>query len=177
MGQLNFFMTKEELVEEINKLLASDQYYIFRGQFFDKEFPEPSTNLDTLTDCEKIIIWVENNQLQPKCSSLGDGKYKGKFLFDVYFDPIIEVDIGRRTDKVLLPSRLFYKTGWLKDVQARETHTKMTNRIIRSFKKKLTAINRLKPFYLSQSILNLLDENFELELGEGGKRVTKFDLD
>jgi len=173
MGQLNFFMTKDEIVTEIKLLLLSNNYTLFDKTFFDSEIPESISDTEKLNDVDKITIWINNAKYQPKCSSRGAGKMTGKFLFDYYKDPIIEFDLGKTAGKLFSPSRLFYKTGWLEDKDLRELHTKSTNKLVRTFKKKLTTTNRLKPFYISESVIKHLSNDYELELGDGGMRVNK----
>ena len=173
MGQLNFFMTNEEIVNEINQLLISESYTVFKGRFFDSETPESINNFANLNETKKLTIWVNNNKYKPKCSSKGGGKMMGKFLFDCFKDPIIEFDLGITSDNLLSPSRLFYKTGWVDDKELRQIHIKLTNKLVRTFKKRLTTAHHLKPFYISESIINLLNDNYELELGQGGMRVNK----
>lgn len=176
MGQLNFFMTNEEIANEINQLLASHNYTLYNGRFFNSETPESFANIDDFNKSHEITIWINNNQYQPRCSSKGAGEMAGKFLFDYYKDPIIEFDIGLSTDNLHSPSGLFYKTGWVDDNEVRKLHIKLTNELVRSFKKKLTTTQRLKPFYISESVIKLLNKNHELELGKGGLKVNKHNL-
>jgi hypothetical protein len=131
------------------------------------------TNVDKI---DKVIIWVKNKQSEPKCSSKGAGEMTGKFLFDIYKDPIIELDLGRTNDNIISASRLFYKTGWIADEELREVHTKSTNKIVRTFTKKLTTTEKLKPFYISQDTIKRLDEGYEVELGTRGMKVSKLNL-
>ena len=176
MGQLNFFMTEDEIVEEVNQLLLSNNFIIFDKAFFNHEIPEPLSGLANANQISRFIIWIKNSNSDPKCSSKGKGDFSGKFLFDMYKDPIIELDFGHTVDNVISASRLYYKTGWITNEDLREVHIKSTNKIVKFFKKKLTTTNRLKPFYISQDIIALLDRGHELELGTGGMRVTKLNL-
>lgn len=176
MSQLNFFMTKDELLNEINQLLNSDDYILFDKTFFDSESPERINQITNIDSLNRIIIWVKNDNRLPTCSSKGLGQMEGKFLFDIYKDPIIELDIGKTAQKLFSPSRLFYKAGWIENKELRELHTKFANKLVRTFKKKLVTTSRLKPFYITESVANYLTSDYELELGEGGMRVTKHDL-
>ncbi|MGK2863758.1 MAG: hypothetical protein ACSLE0_17630 [Chitinophagaceae bacterium] len=169
-------MTKEEIADELNQLIFSDSYILFDRTFFNSEVPVPISTIEELSETDRITIWINNNKFAPKCSSKGAGKMTGKFLFDYYKDPVIEFDLGKITSNLVSPSRLFYKTGWVDDKELREIHIKSANRIVRTFKKKLITTQRLKPFYISHSIISLLNKNYELELGEGGTRVTKLTL-
>ena len=176
MGQLNFFMTEDEIVNEVTDLFLSDNFILFDKAFFDEKVPEPVNSITNLNEIDKLIIWVKNSQFEPKCLLKGEADYSGKFHFDTYKDPIIELDLGRTIDKVLSPSRLYYKTGWIANEELRTVHSKTKNKIVRTFKKKLTTTNRLKPFYLSPNIIKLLNDGYEVELGMGGKRMSKLDL-
>ena len=176
MGQINFFMTEAEIVNQINELLLSNNFTLFNKTFFDSQIPESISQIDNLDNIDRITIWINNNKYQPKCSSCGAGNFVNNFLFDTYKDPIIELDLGKQTKNILSPCRLFYKTGWIIDEYVRGIHIKATTKLVRTFKKGLTTIIRLKPFYISESIINLLDKDYELELGEGGMRVTKLTI-
>lgn len=176
MSQLNFFMTKNELVNEINQLLSSGFYLLFDKTFFDSENPETISKITNIDSLARIIIWIKNDKRLPKCSAKGAGQMEGKFLFDIYKDPIIELDIGKTAKRLFSPSRLFYKSGWINDKELRELHTKIANKLVRTFKKKLITTSRLKPFYMTESVANHLTNDYELELGEGGMRVTKHNI-
>ncbi len=169
-------MTRDEIESEIKQLLISDDYILFDKTFFDSENPEAICEIKNIDSVDRIIIWIKNNKTLPSCSLKGEGKMSGKFLFDNYKDPIIEFDLGKTVDKLFSPSRLFYKTGWLEDKELRELHTKLTNKLVRTFKKKLTTTSRLKPFYVTESIVKHLTSDYELELGEGGMRVNKHNI-
>jgi hypothetical protein len=176
MGQLNFFMTENEIVHEVNQLILSNNFTIFDKSFFDDEIPKSISSITNANQISRFIIWVNNSNSEPKCSSNAAGDFKGKFLFNIYKDPIIELDFGHAVDNVIPASRLYYKTGWIENEGLRDVHTKSTNRIARTFKKKLTTTKRLKPFYISQDIIKRLEEGFEVELGTGGMRVSKLEL-
>jgi len=76
---------------------------------------------------------------------------------------------------LLSPSRLFYKTGWVIDDELRDIHTKTTNKLIRTIKKKLITTEKIKPFYITNDIIAHLKNGFYLELGQGGIRLNKID--
>ncbi len=176
MGQLNFFMTKDEIVSEIKQLFISDDYILFDRTFFDSQIPEAISEIKNIDSVDRITIWIKNNKRLPSCSLKGEGQMSGKFLFDNYKDPIIEFDLGKTANKLFSPSRLFYKIGWLEDGELRALHTKLTNKLVRTFKKKLTTTSRLKPFYITESVVKHLANDYELELGEGGMRVNKHNI-
>jgi hypothetical protein len=173
MGQLNFFITKDEIKNEIDQLLISKEYTLFKEKFFDSKFPQPVSAKSDLTKTDKMILWINHSLSKPNCSSKGGGEMKGKFLFDLYKDPVIEFDLGKTTGKLISPGRLYYKTGWIEKEELRKLHTKLTNRLVRTFKKKLNPIPNHKPFYISEETIALLNKGYELELGEGGMRVNK----
>jgi hypothetical protein len=176
MSQLNFFMTKDELVNEINQLLNSEDYLLFDKTFFDSESPETVSKITNIESLDRIVIWIKNDKLVPTCSAKGAGQFEGKFLFDVYKDPIIELDIGKKKMRLFSPNRLFYKAGWIDDKELRELHIKSATKLVRTFKKKLITTSRIKPFYITESVANHLTNGYELELGEGGMRVTKHNI-
>jgi hypothetical protein len=166
-------MTKDEIDSEVEELINSDLFLLFNGSFFNSEHPTPLTSSTEIGDSKRLIIWIKNRVTQPKCSCKGAGNYMDKFLFDYYYDPIIEFDIETATDNLISPSRLFYKTGWIADKEVRDIHNKVSNKLVRTIKKKLETSDKLKPFYISKGTVNLLDKGFEIELGPGGKRINK----
>jgi hypothetical protein len=176
MGQLNFFMTKEELVEEINQLLISEEYLLFEGAFFDSKIPKQINKKGKVGKLDRITIWIRNSKCYPTCSLKGEGEMKGKFLFDIYKDPIIEMDLGSLHNKLFSPGRLYYKTGWIKDEGLRKKHTKLTNKLVRMFKKRLITSGQFKPFYISEEVVKLIKKDHEIELGEGGMGMMKGDI-
>jgi hypothetical protein len=176
MGQLNFFMTNNEIVELISSLILSGDYIVFEGKFFRGEIPNPFHGEGDISKSKNLVIWVRNSIYYPKCTSIGSEKMTGNFLFDVYKDPVIEFDLGQSNDKLLSPGRLFYKTGWIENEELRQKHTKFTNKVVRTFKKHLFTNPSLSPFYISQGIKELLKDGYELELGRGGMRLGEVDL-
>jgi hypothetical protein len=176
MGQLNFFMTEHEIVNELNDLLLSNNFILFNKAFFTEEVPEPINSITNLNEIDKLTIWVKNSQSEPTCSSKGKEDHNGMFLFDTYKDPVIDLHIGRTIDKTISPTRLYYKTGWIANEELRDLHAKAINKIVRTFKKKLITTNRLKRFYMSHTIIKRLEDGYEVELGKGGMRVTKLNL-
>jgi hypothetical protein len=173
MSQLNFFMTQEEIRNEVEELINSSLFVLFNGSFFNFEIPTPMTNSKEIGESKRIIIWIKNEITQPKCSKKGAGNYSDKFLFDYYYDPIIEFDIENIVGNLISPSRIFYKAGWIKDKEIRDFHTKATSKLVRTIKKKLKTWDKIKPFYISKNTMNLLDNGFEIELGNGGMRLNK----
>lgn len=171
MGQLNFFMTHDEILNEVKQLIDSDTFLLFDGACFNLETPFPMTELKEIENSKRLIIWIKNEIIQPKCSRKGAGDYCDKFLFDNYYDPIIEFDIEQIKDNLIPASRLFYKAGWINDNALRVYHRKQSNKIVRQFKKRLQTFERLKPFYISNGVIDLLDKGYEIELGDGGLRL------
>jgi hypothetical protein len=90
MSQLNFFMTKDEVVEKIKSLNMKNQFAIFQGRFFDIKKPTPLVIMQDVGKSKELIIWVKNSLKEPECSTKGLENYLDNFLFDYYKDPIIE---------------------------------------------------------------------------------------
>lgn len=176
MSQLNFFMTEEEIKIEVEELIYLNLFVLFNASFFNVEIPTPIANSNEIKDSKRLIIWVKNEIAQPKCSTKGGGNYSNKFLFDSYYDPIIEFDIEHTIGNLISPSRLFYKAGWIKDKVIRDVHNKAAGKLLRTIKKKLKTWDEIKPFYISNGTMNLLDNGFEIELGKGGMRLNKQEI-
>lgn len=172
MSQLNFFMTKEEMISEVNQLILSRDFTVLDERSFDSQTPKAISKLN-IDSSRGITIWINNPIGLPNCSLKGEGSFEGKFLFDIYKDPIIELDFGKEESKLFTPSRLFYKAGLIENKELRDLHSKLANHIVMRFKKKLTTTSHLKPFYISNALLEFLSDGYELELGQGGLRVNK----
>ena len=176
MGQLNFFMTDDELLNEIKQLILSDHCLLFDGKFFDTKTPAIISEITNIHSLDTIIIWIKNDKRSPTCSAKGSGRMEGKFLFDNYKDPIIELDLGKTEKQLISPGRLYYKVGWIESKELRELHKKFVNKLVRKFRKNLITASRLKPFYITKIIADLLSNDYELELGKGGMKVTKHNI-
>lgn len=50
MGQLNFFMTKAEIENQIKEIIDSDLFLVFNSQFYDSEKPVPLKNFNEIVD-------------------------------------------------------------------------------------------------------------------------------
>jgi hypothetical protein len=171
MSQLNFFMTKEEMRLRLEDLLSTGLVTLFFGNFFDTNRPAPILTLNEIGEFDDIIIWVNNDTLEPKCSSRGIGDYKDKFLFDYYKDPIIELDNCSYSPKIISPGRLFYKTGYIENESVRQQHIAVAKKAVRIFSKNLLPIS--KPFKISPQVKNLIEQGYQIELGRGGRVINK----
>ena len=169
MSQLNFFFTDHELKERLQSFLSSGDYTIFSGRFFQTETPHQINNIEDLNCFDNLTIWVNNAFCKPICTHKGQGVYCNDFLFDNYRDPIIELDNCKFSDKLISPGRLFFKSGWIENKELVLLHKKMASKLVRVFKKHL--VNFSSPFMVSSGITELMEKGFEVELGEGGKRI------
>src|SRR5690606_32952901 len=103
------------------------------------------------------------------------GKYSDYFLFDYYYDPIIELDNCKFSNGLISPGRLFYKTGWIKNIELNLIHKKMAGKLVKIFKKDLLDIP--SAFKMSLGVKRLIEEGSEIELGEGGLRLSNKNID
>lgn len=174
MSQLNFFMTKEEVKEKLDVLFALGQFQVFEGRFFDTETPTPISEKDQVMNNAEYTIWVKNDYCDAKCSVKAQGDYKGKFLFDSYKDPIIELSTCKFDDNLISPGRIYYKAGWVESPELRELHEKMCSKVVRLFKN--TLHNLSSPFKISKEIEKLIAAGHEVELGRGGMRINKLNI-
>ena len=171
MSQLNFFFTDYELRERLQSILSSGDYKIFIGRFFKTDIPKQVNNISDLNRFDSLTIWVNNEFCEPICTHKGQGVYNNDFLFDIYKDPIIELDNCKLTDKLMTAGRLYFKSGWIENAELNQLHKKLANKLIRFFKKDLVTIS--SPFMISSEIAEIIEKGFEIELGEGGKRINK----
>lgn len=171
MSQLNFFLTDNELRDKLIFAQQTGDYKIFIGRFFKNINPIEINNVDELIELDSLTIWVNNSFVEPICSQKGQGDFEDYVLFDYYYDPIIELENCKFSNGLISPGRLFYKTGWIKNNELSLIHKKMASKLVRIFNKDL--INVSSPFKISTVVNKLMQEGFEIELGEGGLRLNK----
>jgi len=173
MSQLNFFFTLDEVQSILNHLLETDEIDIFNGGFFESEFPKPIKNINEISKVENLTFWLKNDIMRPKCYSAVIGAYKDKWLFDYYKDPVILFHDCKRTKTLISPGRIFYKAGWVENVELRKKHKNWTAKVSKVFDRNLKKINNF--WRISQTVENWV-LNGGLELGQNGKRIEKKDL-
>ncbi len=171
MSQLNFFLTDTELKDKLRFVHQTGDYKIFVGRFFKSNNPSQINDIDELVDFDNLTIWVNNKIVEPICSQKGQGEYADYVLFDYYYDPIIELDNCRISNGLISPGRLFYKTGWIKNNELSLIHKKMASKLVRIFNKDLISVSSL--FKISVGVNKLMQDGFEIELGEGGLRLNE----
>lgn len=171
MSQLNFFLTDTELRDKLRLAHQTGDYKIFVGRFFKTNNPIQVSDIDELCDFDSLTIWVNNKFVESICSLKGQCDYTDYFLFDYYYNPIIELDNCRFSNGLISPGRLFYKTGWIKNNELNLIHKKMASKLVRIFNKDL--INVSSPFKISAGVEKLIQDGYEIELGEGGLRLNK----
>ena len=169
MSQVNFFLSANEIRAILHKLMETNE--VFDGTFFNKEYPDPTKNINDLYDSKDLIFWLKNDFIRPRCSRSGGGMMTGKFLFDCYKDPIIQLDNCIWTDSLVSPGRIYYKAGWIENEELRRLHKSWTARVSRLFSKGLKKID--SPWRISSSIENWVIQGGLLELGKGGKLIGK----
>ena len=174
MSQLNFFLTQDEVLERLVPIFLSEDFLIFNGRFFDKTNPTSISKIDDILKFDILTIWVKNNIALPTCNCKGRGDFEGLFLFDMYFDPIVEISNCATHDGRMVPGRLYYKTGWIKSPDLRELHRQSASKIVRVFRKNLKPVSN---FNISNSVIKLIkDDGHEIELGDKGKIINKNNL-
>ena len=102
---------------------------------------------------------------------MGQGEYLNYYTFDYFKDPVIEFTGCIFSDNLISPGRLYYKSGWIENDNLRTKHKKQAQKLLKLFSKNLSVIS--SPFSVSLGIRELLNNGFELELGKGGMRITK----
>jgi hypothetical protein len=157
--------------EKLKELMVSGQFQIFEGSFFDIPSPVPLVTKDQLKEFKRIIIWVTNQYRHASCSGKGRGNFENKYLFDYYKDPIIELENCKISNRVISPGRIFYKAGWIDNADLRQLHEKAANKVRRLFNKGLSPLS--PPFKISDGVKKLLLKGYEIELGEGGKKINQ----
>ena len=171
MSQLNFFITDNELRDKLKLALQTGDYKIFVGRYFRTNNPIHIYDIDKINDFASLTIWVNNEIVDSICSQKGQGNYADYFLFDYYHDPIIEFDNCKFSNGLISPGRLFYKNGWIKNNELNLIHKKMASKLVRIINKDL--VNVSSPFKISAGVKSLIQSGFEIELGEGGLRLNK----
>lgn len=171
MSQLNFFLTDDEIKQRLNELILTDDFQIFNGPCFDTPKPVPVSDVIQLKGFSRVIVWVNNEYEIPLCSSKGLGDFEGKFLFDHFKQPIIEINSCKIVKKLISPGRVYYRAGWIDNAELRSLHKRMAEKVRRHFNKGLLPL--FSPFKFSDGIKSLLFKGYELELGRAGKKISQ----
>lgn len=174
MSQLNFFSTQDEILSKVNTILCSGEFIVFNGTAFNTRTPEPVSELSQVTGFKNLTLWIKNSHRNPLCSSIGSGELAGKFLFDHYKDPVIEIENCSYRDNLVSPGRVYFKAGWVEEEELRKLHQKLGNKVFRVFDKDSLRVEKL--WRVSPEVKSWVSQGVELELGINGKRVTKENL-
>jgi hypothetical protein len=171
MSQLNFFFSKKDIQEKVLTIIASKEAEVFKGPFFDTEFPTPIRSIEELGEFDRLVLWLRNDFKEPRCSVKGSGEMESKYLFDYLYDPIIEIDNITLSNNLMSPGRIFYKSGWIKNEELRKHHKDWANKIYRLFDRNTLKVN--KTWRVSKSVEEWIDKGGEIELGRGGMVLNK----
>lgn len=174
MSQLNFFLFNDDILLRLESLIKKGEVELFRGRFFENEFPDPVIDINEVRDISQLTFWFKNVVKKPKCYLITHGVNDGLFTFDYYKDPIMHFSDCIRTPNLISPGRIFYKAGWIEDAQLRKNHEKWTKRVSRLFDKDLMKIDGF--WRISNSVINWVNSERCLELGTGGFRINKENL-
>ena len=151
--------------------MLSEDFQVFNGIFFDTQNPVPVSNVDQLKEFSRLIIWVNNKYEPAICASKGLGDFENKFLFNHYKQPVIEIENCTVVNKLISPGRVYYKAGWIDNADLQQLHKRMAEKVKRHFNKGLFSIS--PPFKISDGIKTLISTGYELELGQGGKKINR----
>ncbi|WP_266204502.1 hypothetical protein [Pontibacter kalidii] len=166
MSQLNFFFDKKDIQKKVLAIIALNEAEVFRGSFYETDAPRPIGSIEELGEFESLVLWLRNGFREPKCSSKGSGEIERKYLFDYMKDPIIVIDNSTVSNNLMAPSRIYYKSGWVKNEELRKKHKDWATRIYKLFDKDTLKIK--KTWRVSKSVEDWINSGGEIELGRGG---------
>ncbi len=171
MSQLNFFFSKEEILDKIEAIMSSKEVAIFNGLFHDTESPKPTGKIKELGEFTKLVLWLRNDVKEPKCSGNGRGIMEGKYFFDILKDPIIEINNIKFSNGLMSPGRIFYKTGWFENEDLNRKHKRWANRVYKLFDKDTLKV--YKTWRVSKAVKEWIDAGGTIELGSNGMVLDK----
>lgn len=159
----------------ISKIIRTGDFFLFKGFFSSSSIPINITDYNQLDNWDRAILWVKNSIKQPLCLNSGLGEYSDKYCFDIYSDPIIEIQNCAYSSLLISPGRIYYKSGWIENDDLRHLHRRKAQKIVRIFEKDLNVISR--PFKVTPEIKEWVHRGYELELGQGGRRINSQNIE
>lgn len=141
MSQVNFFMTVDDEEGFLEFLFSRQDTHILGGRFFDSSNPKPLLSKEEILASELTLV---NKTLSPEISATvsGGGDFSGKYLFDMFSDPIIEFSRSQMWNERLLDGRIFAKIGWLKMKEANGIYKSWYGSIERWLKARCRRVNK-----------------------------------
>jgi len=174
MSQLNFFLSKDDVLDILDRLVETDEIKIFTGRYFEKEFPDAIKNINEIKEFDELTFWLKNEIKRPKCYSYERSSGHVVFLFDTYKDPIIEFSDCKRTTLLMSPGRIYYKAGWIENHELRRAHKNWAVRVTKLFYKRLKKLDKF--WRISNDVESWVSSGGILELGPGGRKISELDL-
>lgn len=142
MSQTNFFMTHEDEDAFFDFLCSRDDTHVLCGRLFESRNPIPVSTKNGLGKIPDLTL--VNKEIMPrlKASARGGGDLKGKYLFDMFRDPAIELSRSRISKGRMLNGRIYAKIGWLKPKEANTVYNSWYSAIERWLKKRYRRVDK-----------------------------------
>src|SRR4051794_26174184 len=135
MSQLNLFMTTEDEAAFFDVLFARTDTHVLRGSSFASRRPAPMSSRREIGKADALTLVNKDLMPVPRASSRGAGELTGRYVFELFRDPTIELTRSRRSKRRLVNGRLHAKIGWLKPAEANAVYQAWYRAIERGLKK------------------------------------------
>lgn len=138
MSQVNFFMTAEDEALFLDFIFSRADTHVLAGRFFAERTPSPLASKEKIRECDELTLVNKELMAEPIAGSCGDAG----FLFDMYYDPRIELSRCRTSKERLLNGRIYAKIGWLKSKEANAIYKTWYGSIERWLKKRYRPVDK-----------------------------------
>jgi hypothetical protein len=143
MSQVNFFMTKADEDAFLDYLFSRKDTHILNDRIFDSHDPCPLNSKEEIGTVTRLTLVNKEIMEQPNASQSGGAALTGKFFFDLFSDPTIEISRSRLSKERLLNGRVFAKIGWLKPQEENAIYKSWYGSIERWLKKHYRRVDKL----------------------------------
>lgn len=141
MSQVNFFMTADDENAFLDMLLSRVDTHVLLGGFFDSSSPIPLLSKAKVGKVKELTLVNKDIMPQPIASGPGEGELAGKYLFDMFYDPAIQLTRSHLSKDRLVSGRIYAKIGWLKRKEANAVYKSWYGSIERWLKKRYHRVN------------------------------------
>jgi hypothetical protein len=109
VSQVNFFMLGDDEAELFAMLAQRGDVLFLPGRHFASARPRPLQQVPARP--RELTLVNALLTPEPRCQVRGEDALLGRYLFDMYEDPHVELDRCRRRGQILHDGRLYWKAG------------------------------------------------------------------
>jgi len=104
--QTGFFMLADDEASFLQMVLDRGDSGIVEGRFFEQQRPALVGAVGDLGSASDLVLVNRRLMPVPACSGRGAGEMDGRFLFESYVDPTVEMNRSQMLGDVLVAGRL-----------------------------------------------------------------------